>query len=484
MSIKRLIFFITFLSVFAMAARISVDTDTWWHMRAGQWIVEHKTVPRTDPFSYTRAGGPWQYPGWIVEVPMYWIYQVFGPGGLNLWTAAMVALAFYFVWQTMTGGAFVKAFILVLAATASGVYWSARPHMVTLVLAAIYLWVLEGYRSDRSNRLWLLPLLMVLWVNSHGGFAVGFILTGVYMLGALDRLEYFNLKLSNLQPAFKYLKPLLIIVPLLLLAVFINPYGPVMFLYPFKTVGIEALQNYIQEWQSPDFHQLHVQPFAWLLLITLGLVGFSNERLSITDFLLVTGFALMGLVAGRNIALFALVTPMVASRHASSLLEEIPVITGFKYSSKNTSKRWKSWLNIALLGLVGLAVVMKASLIYPRLVNQEHFNEILPVGAARFIKDNQPEGRLFSSYNWGGYILWALPEYPVFIDGRTDLYDDEIINQWIRVIRAEDGWRSVLDKWDITLILLEPESRLFDNLDAEWNILYQDEVSVLYGKSG
>jgi hypothetical protein len=120
-----LVTFITFLAVFAMAARISVDTDTWWHLRAGQWIVENRQIPREDVFSYTRAGESWEYPGWLVEVPLYWLYQLAGPGGLNLWTAFMVTLTFAFVWLTLSGGPFLKAFVIVLAAAAAGVYWAA-----------------------------------------------------------------------------------------------------------------------------------------------------------------------------------------------------------------------------------------------------------------------------------------------------------------------------------------------------------------------
>ena len=108
MSTQRLVTWITFLAIFAMSARVSVDSDTWWHLRAGQWIIEQRAVPQTDPFSYTRLGQPWEYPGWLVEVPMIWIYQALGPGGLNLWTAVMVTLAFTFVWRTLTGGAFLS----------------------------------------------------------------------------------------------------------------------------------------------------------------------------------------------------------------------------------------------------------------------------------------------------------------------------------------------------------------------------------------
>ena len=159
-----------------MAARVSMDTDTWWHLRAGQWIMENYQIPRVDPFSYTRGGASWKYPGWLVEVPMLWIYQAVGPGGLNLMTAMIVTLAFWFVWKTMSGGEYLKAFVIILAATASGVYWAARPYLVTFMLMAVFLWILESYRWQKErlpvSLTWWLPVLMVVWVNSHGGFVV------------------------------------------------------------------------------------------------------------------------------------------------------------------------------------------------------------------------------------------------------------------------------------------------------------------------
>lgn len=99
MTIRRLVFWITLLAVFAMAARISIDTDTWWHLRAGQWIVENRQVPQVDPFSYTREGQSWQYPGWLVEVPMYGIYLTLGPGGL------ISGLPGWSLWLSISSGA-------------------------------------------------------------------------------------------------------------------------------------------------------------------------------------------------------------------------------------------------------------------------------------------------------------------------------------------------------------------------------------------
>lgn len=495
MSTRRLVICITFLAIFAMAARISVDNDTWWHLRAGQWMVEHRTVPLVDPFSYTRAGAPWQYPGWLVEVPMYGIFRTLGPGGLNLWTAIIVTLTFVFVWLTLTGGPFLRAFTIVFAATASGVYWAARPYLVTFLFAAVFLWILEGFRwhkiSTANRRLWWLPVLMVIWANSHGGFAVGFILWGVYFVHLIVQWAFQTFQLPALSKSkgsnirtFKRsdLRVMAFVGFFMVLAVCVNPAGPVMLVYPFKTIGISVLQDYIQEWQSPDFHSLSVQPFAWLLLLTLGVGGASRKRLALTDFLLVTGFAYMGLMAGRNVALFALAAPAVLTRHAVPLLQGWGRFWGFRVAAPSPTRRWQSKVNWFILGILSLVVILKVSLIYPLSVNEDAFNNSLPVEAVEYIRQEEPPGRLFNSYNWGGYLLWALPEYPVFVDGRTDLYSDEILGEWLNIMRADEGWEQVLDQYKVNLVLIETDSILDKvmGIDMEWNQSYQDSIAVVY----
>jgi hypothetical protein len=501
MNIRRLVMWITFLAVFAMSARVSIDSDTWWHLRAGQWIVENRAVPQVDPFSYTRAGAAWQYPGWLVEAPMYLLYRAFGPGGLNLWTAVMVTLAFVFIWQTLSGGVFLRAFVTILAAAVSGVYWAARPYLVTFLLAAVYLWILENYRwkadeeKNVARRLWWLPVLMVVWANSHGGFAIGFILAGVYWF---SELTGWFLDLINRQNSLKdptpanqkseiinhksHLFRLTIIGILMVLAVCLNPSGLVMLAYPFKTISIGALGAYIQEWQSPDFHQRAAQPFIWLLLLTLGALGISRKRLALSDFLLVSGFAYMSLLAWRNVALFALAAPPVLTRHAAPVLDGLRCRLGFR-EAPAIPRKGQSRLNWILLGLVALAALVKAATVLPSDANLAEIRKTMPVEAVTFIKKSAPPGRLFNSYNWGGYLLWELPEYPVFIDGRTDLYDDDLINQWLQVIRGEAGWQAVLDRWQVRLVLLEPGTPVVGQLEQNgWKLLYQDERTVVYGR--
>jgi hypothetical protein len=479
LTIRRLVTCIAFLAVFSMAARVSMDNDTWWHLRAGQWMVEHHSLLNSDPFSYTRADASWQYPGWLVEVPMYLIYRYMGPGGLNLWTAAMVTLAFIFVWPTLSGGEFLRAFVIVLAAATSALYWAARPYLVTFVLAAIFLWVLEDYRWKKANRLWLLPVLMVVWVNSHGGFLAGFLIWAAYFVGEITSLKVERRKI-RFTPHLSSLI-LLAIGGLMLLAVCLNPAGPVMLAYPIKTVGIGALKNYILEWQSPDFHSLQAQPFAWMLFLTMGAIGFARRRLALTDFFLAAGFAYLGLLAVRNVALFALAAPMVLTRHAEPLLDDVSRVLKKPVIVAEGTLRWQKWINWSIFGLLAIVVVIRVILVLPKSVNENAFRQILPVDAVAFLQDNHPAGRLFNMYNWGGYLLWELPEYPVFVDGRTDLYDDALINDWLTTIRGEKGWQENLDRWQINTVLVEPDAALVENLkQAGWKQLFKDPVAVIY----
>lgn len=446
-------------------------------------MLSHGAILRSDPFSYTRLGAPWRYPGWAVEIPMAWLYRLGGPGALNLWTASMVTLAFAFVWKTLRGGVFTRAFTLIVAAAASGVYWAARPYLVTFLLTAVFLYLLETYRWERSlvakKRLYWLPALMALWANSHGGFAAGFILLGVYGFAALAAAAQTRLSSGKLDRDALYPFAWLVWISLLCLgAVCLNPNGAIMLRYPFMTVSIGALQEYIQEWQSPDFHLAASQPFIWLILLAIGALGVSRRRLALTDFLLLSGFLYIALLAWRNVALFALVAPPVITRSLEPLANALARRFGLRERRPTLAQ---ARLNLVLLAIVALAVGIKALAVLPLAVNLAEFRKTLPVDAVAFLKTEQPAGRLFNSYNWGGYLLWELPQYPVFIDGRTDLYSGEVIDDWLRIYNGRTGWQEALDRRQVRLTLIEPGAPLAAHLQsAGWRETYRDDWAVIY----
>jgi hypothetical protein len=500
LTLPRLVTAVTFIAIFTMAARVSADTDTWWHLRTGQWIVEHRAVPMVDPFSYTRLGADWKIPGWLAQTLMYELFVLFGFAGLNLFTAFFVTLAFVWVYLTCEGHPLLKAFTLVLAAAASGVYWSARPQIISFALAGAFAYVLWLFRWRGVNRLWVLPPLMAIWANVHGGFAIGFILIALTLAG------------QALAWAWRCFSRRTLAVPgeerpagdvdgrgLLWLAgtglvcaaaVAINPAGPVMLLYPFKTVSIGVLQDFIQEWQSPNFHLLMVQPFLWLLFATLAAMVWSRRGINLTDWLMVGGVAYLGFAAGRNMALLAIVAPSVLTHNVQAgwadLTARAPRWGQVIRLSSAPPRGAMLVLNWLLLLVIAAAALAKVALVVPASVNEAVLAKVVPVDAAAFVMRTRPPGKLFNSYNFGAYLLWALyPDYPVFVDGRTDLYNDQFLREYLDVMTARPGYQAALDRYGVNVVLVEADAVLANRLseDPAWRKAYADSVAVVYERT-
>lgn len=488
MSTRRLVVWITFLAVFAMAAKVSVDSDTWWHLRTGELLVEEGIFPTTDSFSHTRAGEEWNYPkvGWVMQGLLFLTFENLGFGGLNLLQALMVTAAFGFVYATMSGGEFSRAFIIVLAAAASGVFWAARPYLMTFLLSAFTYWVLEDFRWRRKNRLWLLPIIMMLWSNSHGGFAVGLIMWGIF--GIHEGVGWLSERTSK-ESSGEWIRAGLSgrvgmmagIGILMFLGASVNRMGVSVWQYPFETVSLGALQEFIQEWQSPNFHDLQMQPFLWLLFLSMAAFGLSEKRTALIDLLLIFVFGYLSLSAARNIAIFALVAPAVISRHLEDSMTWLAGKIGMSGGEGEQTSKSMNILNWVITGVLVLTVFLKAASVWPEAVNMEAVRKQTPVEAAAYLRENDFDGNLLNSYNGGGYLIWAAREYPVFVDGRTDLYGDEIIGEWLGMVNGESGWETVMARREIGVVLIEKGWALAKLLPlAGWEKVYEDESAVIY----
>lgn len=485
LKLSRLIFLVTLLGIFSMATHFAIDSDTWWHLRAGQWMVENRKLIEVDSFSYTSVGAPWQYPGLWLQVLMFLLFDRFGAGGLNLWVSIMVACIFGVIWKTTTGNELVRALTLFLAAAASAIYWAARPYLVTYLLAALTYYFLEKYYRDERDHLWWLPLIMIVWVNSHGGFLSGFLFWASFLADSVVNLLVSKRMQSeeNIRTYLRKSKRIFLIGFLMLVVTFINPHGLTLWELPFTTVSRQAEQLFIAEWQSPNFHESTMLPFAILLILTIGAVGGGSKRMSLVEFLLVGGFALLGLISIRNIFFFVIIAPSIITRFSSPLFHEWGEKLRF-YLNLDFSKpptKIQGLLNIAMVLLVG-AVALGRLLIYlPDETNQAEIISQFPVNAVNIIRESKPEGRLFNAYNFGGYIIWALPEYPVFVDGRADLHQDEIILEWYQVMNAVEGWEEVFYHWDVGVVMIEPGVPLVNNLiDRDWKLEYSDELAIVF----
>jgi hypothetical protein len=490
----RFILAVILILVFAMAARTPLDSDMWWHLRAGQQTWQNGQPMTVDTFSYTRYGQTWINHSWLSQVGMYLAFKAWGYLGLGLAVAVLAAASMGLVYAQMEGPPLLRAFIIILATAVAAVVWSPRPQTASLVLFGVVGYVLYLFKWRGVNRLWLLPLIFVLWSNLHGGYILGLLLILAMIAG-----EALNHMLGS---AGQPVVPGRGIGRLALwglagwLVVVINPNGLTMWAIPFRTVEVGVLQNYISEWASPDFHQFVQQPFLWLLFVTVGAIGLSQRRLDGTDLLALAGFGYLALLARRNFGPFAMVAAPVLSRHLPVLLESwvervrpswlkagsrLRLLSKLP-QSKPLSPGVSKALNAIIIGLLALVAVVKVYLVTEPVLVDYFERQAFPVEAVGWIETNRPPGNLFNAYNWGGYLLWNLPEYPVFVDGRTDLYNDAVLQEYLRIAAGATGALSLLGGHSVNSVLVEADSGLSRVLEAsrEWQRTFQDDLAAVF----
>jgi hypothetical protein len=490
LTLPRLLTAIVFIAIFTMAVRMPADTDTWWHLRSGQYILATRSIPTTDPFSHTRGGWPWIDHGWLAQIILYGLYALGSWAGLSLGVATLVTLAFVFVYRQSIGDSFLRAFGVVLGAITSSVVWAARPQILSFLLTACVAYLLDRHKRFNGKLLPWLPLIVLFWANAHGGYAIAFILMLFYVVG-----EVANQLLGHREDpvlSWRQLRHLLMVMGLCFLVVGVNPNTWQMWLYPFRTVGIGVLRDFIQEWQSPNFHLAWQQPFILLLLLTVLALARSGRRADFTDLALLAVWTVWALLAGRNIAIFAIVAVPIFVRYGTAAwvrqLEDWREVDWAQPLLRAASRpmaegRMLSRLNWLLLILVVIAALVKVYFPLAPGTMDKATRASLPVDAVAYIQTESPPGPLFNSYNWGGYLLFTLwPDYPVFVDGRTDLYDDAFLRQYLSIYVADDGWQALLDEYGIQLVIVETNSILakFLRVDPAWQEAFRDEMATVF----
>ena len=473
LTLRRVFVWAFLLSLFSLAVLqcSSIDWDFWWHLKAGQYIIESRGIPHLDPFSFTRAGAEWIAHEWLSEVTMYSVYHAGGWTGLFLLFGTTITAALGICYSRCEGKPFIAALAVFLAAAASASLFGFRPQMFTLLFASLFITFLDRYTyHDQRRVIWLLPPMMILWVNLHAGFALGPALIMLFLVMAfLDRER-------------SKIGPLLLVFSICVAVIPVNPNGFRMFSYPFETLSAPSMQNFIQEWFSPDFHQLRFLPLAALILATFSAMALSPTRPRPGELFGLAALTLAALRSGRHIPIFAIfAAPLFA-----------------KYFAQWISAQTNSPITIRTAQATGPTIIltlailfMPAFLIVKRIA---HFNsnvatyeaQKFPVAAVDFIEKTGNAGPIFNDYNWGGYLIWKLyPGRKVFIDGRADVYGDDFIFRYVRTYEGERGWRDELDRFGIQTVLIQPGSALTTLLreDPGWHTIYEDHEAVVFARN-
>ncbi|HUM71962.1 MAG TPA: hypothetical protein PLK31_24300, partial [Chloroflexota bacterium] len=449
MSIRRLFEGLFFVALFVMGVRATLDADMWWHLRTGEYILQYG-IPRLDVFSFTVTEHAWVTHEWLSQVVMWLVYQAGGFAGLIIGAALLVTLTFGLVYGSCAARPYLAAFIVLLAAITSAIVWGARPQMFNLLLTAVFVFLVERVKDNKLPlwTWWLLPVFMLLWANFHSGYLLGVVLLGTYVGG--EAAQQWWQKTDDRTLPWPAIRRLFVVTVLCFLVAIFNPSGPELWIYPFFTLGSSAMQAYIQEWHSPDFHLSFFWPFAAMLALGVLSFVFSQRRVTATDLLLFLGTGAAGLLSARHIPLFAIVAAPILARHLLSALADTavyPTLSGEAKEPKPT--RLMSALNLFVL-----LVTVVGALAWT--ANQVAGNDTAvaaqyPVAAVDFLEANGlAQERGYNSYNWGGYLIWR--GLPVFVDGRADVYGDDFLFYYRQAFDAAPQWRAPLDDLDLTYV--------------------------------
>lgn len=452
-----------------------MDGDTYWHIAAGRWIVEHTAVPTHDPFSHSMPGGPWVAKEWLSQILLARAHHLGG------WTAvvALTSLAFSITFALLCRALLgklepMRALLFTTLAVLMAVsHLLARPFVLAMPL--MMLWMVELFEAadaERAPRLWLLPV-MILWANMHSGFTLGLAialaLAGEAMLTARSTARFGQLASSWS-----------VFVVLAAAGALLTPQGIDGFLFTWQVMGEDTFAlSRISEWASPNFHGY--QPLLFWLLGVMALVLHQGLRLPPVRLALLLGLLYLSLKHVRNIELLGLIGPLVVARPFSRQWRpstDLPL-----------SMRRDDLFLRRLVPPAGLAASLACAMLLAGAVALLHHlrpvklpEYTVPSKAFAAIQSQDIKGRVLNDYGFGGALIYhgVAPG----IDGRQDLYRDAFMKRYIEALdlTKPNSLQDLLASLRIDWTLLRPGTPAIALLDVlpGWKRIYTDETAVIH----
>jgi hypothetical protein len=464
-------FLVSLLVVLAtMTARLRLnDPDMWWHLKLGEIIWKTHSIPKVDLFSFTtnhQASIPQE---WLAQLCIYGAYHWGNLTGLMLWlclvTTALL-IAGYLLCSVYSGNVKVAFIGAVMIWFFASVGISIRPQLVGYLFLVVEMLLIHFGQNRHPRWLFGLPVLFLVWVNCHGSFFLGLVVAAILLFAAFFNFQMGSLVALPWNPRSRWM--FAIALALSVAALFLNPDGLKLILYPVNTIFHQplGLAN-VEEWKQTQITDPRGIGLLALLLCSFLLVIVRRTELYWHELLLLIPATWLGLGHRRLLIVFGILAAPILSRQLSSFWD------GYD------AEKDRIWPNAVLMGVLLLTAVLE----FPNRQSLENQVEKQnPVKAVEFIKTHNLQGPMLNAYPFGGYLIWAMPEHPVFVDGRADVYE------WSGVLADYLNWGSLtsdpnllLQKDKINFCLLSSDSPMVRVLLLlhQWKIIYSDDKSVI-----
>lgn len=461
---------------------LNSDGDLARHLRHGRYMLEHGTLIRSDPFSFTRPGAPFTGFEYGSQVVYAVAERIGGLPAVAILAGLLIALTYGMLADFLLRRSVdpLLAYLVVALAIVFGVgHWNARPHLFSFVATVILLGLLEG---DRRRALLKCALLFAVWANLHGGFVYGWTLVGLYLAGSLGELWWGNEQEYWRQQSRHYFAMLAVAVA----STALNPHGLNLHRHLFAFFGQPFLRDNTAEFVSPNFHEAGAKAFLIAMLLVFGCLILQDRRPTLPRLFVMGAGAAFGLLAVRNIPLFGLTALPVFALHVDSLWRQVPDSGGVRRRFEMNARSASTWPWVLPVTILLLLLALSHGRIRSAQVISESFDPtVFPVVAVAKGRAANLQGRLFSDLAWGGYLIYAWPEQKIFIDGGTDFFGEDIFREYADIKLLSPGWRELLAKHRISLMLLDRQTTLAHELvrDGRWGVWYCDSLAVMFRQS-
>lgn len=463
--------------------RLVWDGDVALHTRTGDYILDNGVIPREDIFSFTMPGQRWIAFQWLTGVGFALLNRWAGLKGIVLACAVLIALYNIIILRNMVrhgaNGLF-AVLLTLLGCNAAIIHYHARPHLWTLLFLAVAGLLIANDRALTSKAFWIIVPLTALWANLHSGFPV--VIALLAMLAAGSAVS----ALTRDRP-WAATRRYATAAVLCGLASLVNPNGWALHLHILEFIGNPWTKAHVNEYGPPVFNSEPMMYFLILLLASLGLLYVFIRRRQWTECLWIAFFAYSALTSARHIPLFLVVVLPLIGIACTQLWNQLAARTGRKSipaviaeQGDSMTSRFQS-PSLWTIAAVGLVLFMTSPRTWPRDLSAKYF----PVDMVRGHAGELATARVFTSDQWGDYLLWVnYPRQRVFIDGRSDFFGAKVGDQYIAVSDVAPGWQAILAKYNVDTALIPTGAALAKSLEKEpgWRVVAKDKISVLFKK--
>ena len=472
---------IVFIAVFVSALlagsqMLNLDGDLGRDLALGNYILAAHQVPSHDLFSFTKLGQPRPPYEWLAQLLFAIAYHWLNLDSIILLVALVIGATFFIVYYEASRQSQIPLTALILtlwAAIASSIHWLTRPHIFSFLLFAIWVSWLERVRKEENLQPWFFPLLMLIWVNTHGDFIFGILAWLAYFAGWL--WEY-AIKSTYLERG----KKLLFAGTTSLIATGITPD-----LWHNWDAVLNNRSTYIlertAETMPPNFSIPNFWPFAGLMVLAIILLILNRKHIAASHVFLLAGLAASSLVIARNIPLAAIAaTPILATWISQSATPKLWSKIEASFSRIDKSLLGFFWPALFILAAIGL-LAHHYSNTHATIYNFSP--KIFPAQATDWLETHPMQGNMFNDFNWGGYLLYRLwPTQRVFIDSQSDFYGAAFIHKYSDIYNGGPDWDEELTQYKVSWMIVPVNSAIALAAQASdhWKIDYSDKTAVIF----